>query len=101
MTITSFKRIHYERDAAFKAHDKRGHSKHAKKLALRESARAAGTPCSHVRGLFSSGTFETYLKQIDNFIVYVYSIGTDIKHLDGCKPFIWQRQVIVYVKSKF
>lgn len=88
MTNTAYKRIHYERDQAFAAQDKRGQSKHTAKLALKEAAKAAGLPCPQVRGLYSDGTFKTYLKQTDNFIDYVFSTGIDVKHIENCLPFV-------------
>lgn len=88
MTNTAYKRIKYERDKAFKAQDKRGHSKHFEKIALKEAAHATGLSCPQVRGLFSDGTFATYIKQSDNFIDYVDSTGADVKHLEDCRKFI-------------
>lgn len=82
MTNTSYKRILRERDQAFKVQDKRGQSKHAEKAALREVARLNGMPCPQVRGLFSNGTFHTYVNQSTNFVFpehYIYEVKSQDK----------------------
>lgn len=82
MTNTSYKRILRERDQAFKAQDKRGQSKHAERAALREAAQLNGKPCPQVRGLFSDGTFRTYLNQSTNFLLpehYIYEVKSQDK----------------------
>ena len=79
MTNTSYKRILRERDQAFKVQDKRGH---AEKAAFREAARLNGKPCPHVRGLFSDGTFRTYLNQSTSFVFpehYIYEVNSKDK----------------------
>lgn len=82
MTSTSYKRILRERDQAFKVQDKRGQSKHAEKAALKEAARLNGMPCPQVRGLFSGGTFRTYVNQSTNFVLpeyYIYEVKSTDK----------------------
>lgn len=82
MMNTSYKHILRERDQAFKVQDKRGQSKHAKKAALRETARLNGKSCPQVRGLFSDGTFRTYLDQSTRFVLpkhYIYEVKSKDK----------------------
>lgn len=88
MNNTSYKRILWERNQAFKEQDHRGQSKYDAKVILRKAARTAGLPCPRISGIYSTSTLDTYMKETGLFLDFVDASRADVKHLEGCRPFV-------------